>query len=405
MDALKRVSAARTAMLLEDALSFFGTLSLRLKLKPDDSAATAWTDGASIGFNPQFIDGLTQPEVLGTVAHEVLHCSNAHPWRRDGRDPRRWNEACDYAINGVLLAAGFTLPEGCLHNPEWDGKAAEWVYDRLTPPPPEDSEGEPEDGDGSEDGSEDSDGSESGSEPEDGTEDGDGSGDADGDADADPVPGEVRDAPEDEGEPTEAEWKQATREAATIAAGSMEGDLERHVERATETRVDWRSVLRRFISETATADYTWTRPNSRYVAAGMFLPSLHSEAMPPIVIAIDTSGSIDKVALAQFAAELDAVVSEAQPNRVHVISCDTAVRSCDTFEQGEPLDMTPKGGGGTDFRPVFDAVEDLDEPPCCVIYLTDLYGPFPEVEPEVPVLWACTSREVAPFGETVRLES
>ena len=103
--------------------------------------------------------------------------------------------------------------------------------------------------------------------------------------------------------------------------------------------------------------------------------------------------------------EIDAVVSEVNPLRVHVMSCDTSVRSSETFEQGEPVNITPRGGGGTDFRPLFTEVESLGEPPCCVIYLTDLYGPFPEVEPEVPVLWACTSREVAPFGETVRLES
>jgi predicted metal-dependent peptidase len=374
MSAETKLTAARTTLVLGSP--FFGALALRLKLVSDPSCDTAWTDGVSIGYNPDFIDSLTQPELVGLVAHEVLHVANGHCWRRDGRDPRRWNMAGDYAINGALTDAKFSLPEGALLDPEYTGKSAEWIEPRMPqdPPPPEPPEGEGADA------------------PQDSPEGEDA-----------PQAGEVRDAPQDADAPSEAEWQQAVREASQLA-GSMGGDLERHIEAATAARVDWRSILRRFVQETARADYTWTRPSPRYVASGMYLPALHSEALPPIVIAIDTSGSIDKVALSQFAAELDAVVSEAQPSRVHVMSCDTAVRSCDTFEQGEPLTVTPKGGGGTDFRPLFEAVEDLPEPPCCVIYLTDLYGPFPTEEPPYPVLWAATSDKIAPFGETVRLE-
>jgi len=388
MSAETKLTAARTTLVLGSP--FFGALALRLRLVADPSCDTAWTDGVSIGYNPAFIDSLTQPELTGLLAHEVLHVANGHCWRRDGRDPRQWNVAADYAINGALVDAKFALPEDGLLDPQYTGKSAEWIYARLPqdPPPPESPEGEGE-GEG-EDSPEGEDAPEGEEAPQGGSQDA-------------PQAGEVRDAPQDADAPSEAEWQQAVREASQLA-GSMGGDLERHIEAATAARVDWRSILRRFVQETARADYTWTRPSPRYVASGMYLPALHSEALPPIVIAIDTSGSIDKVALAQFAAELDAVVSEAQPSRVHVMSCDTAVRSSDTFERGEPLTVTPKGGGGTDFRPLFEAVEDLPEPPCCVIYLTDLYGPFPTEEPPYPVLWAATSDHVTPFGETVRLE-
>jgi predicted metal-dependent peptidase len=374
MTAETKLTAARTTLVLGSP--FFGALALRLKLVSDPSCDTAWTDGVSIGYRPDFIDSLTQPELVGLLAHEVLHVANGHCWRRDGRDPRQWNVAADYAINGALVDAKFALPEDGLLDPQYTGKSAEWIYARLPqdPPPPESPEGEDE-GEGA---------------PQGGSQDA-------------PQAGEVRDAPQGEDAPSEAEWQQAVREASQLA-GSMGGDLERHIEAATAARVDWRSILRRFVSETARADYTWTRPSPRYVASGMYLPALHSEALPPVVFGVDTSCSIDKVALSQFAAELDAAISEAQPSRVHVMYCDTAVRSSDTFEQGEPLTVTPKGGGGTDFRPLFEAVEDLPEPPCCVIYFTDLYGPFPTEEPPYPVLWAATSDKVAPFGETVRLE-
>ena len=68
-----------------------------------------------------------------------------------------------------------------------------------------------------------------------------------------------------------------------------------------------------------------------------------------------------------------------------------------------PLRLEARGGGGTDFRPVFAALEEQGEAPAALVYLTDLCGPFPEVEPDFPVLWVSTSDREAPFGETVKL--
>ena len=380
-----KLTAARTTLVLGSP--FFGALALRLKLVSDPSCDTAWTDGVSIGYRPDFIDSLTQAPLLGLIAHEVLHVANGHPWRRDGRDPSQWNVAGDYAINGALVDAKFALPEDGLLDPQYTGKSAEWIYARLPqdPPPPEPPEDEGED-------------------EGEGEGEGEGEDEGEGEGEGAPQAGEVRDAPQGEDAPSEAEWQQAVREASQLA-GSLGGDLERHIEAATAARVDWRSILRRFLSETARADYTWTRPNSRYLAAGMYLPGLYSEAMPAIAIVRDTSGSIDAVSCGQFMAEIDAVASEANPVRIHVFDCDTRVTRHEVYEQGEPLDLTaPRGGGGTAFAPAFEAIENLGEPVCCVIYLTDLYGPFPAAEPPYPVLWAATSDKVAPFGETVRLE-
>jgi hypothetical protein len=41
-----------------------------------------------------------------------MHCAALHHTRREGRDLRRWNIACDHAINPLLVAAGFELPKG-----------------------------------------------------------------------------------------------------------------------------------------------------------------------------------------------------------------------------------------------------------------------------------------------------
>ena len=170
--------------------------------------------------------------------------------------------------------------------------------------------------------------------------------------------------------------------------------------------VDWREVLRRFIQTTARNDYRWFPPNRRYVAMGLYLPSLRSEELGPVVIVVDTSGSIDEALVAQFSAEISAILEDCRPEAVHVLYCDTAVAGVETLSPDDlPLELKPEGGGGTDFRPPFEWVEQQDIAPACLIYLTDLCSSrFPD-PPDYPVLWAATTERMAPFGETLRLRS
>jgi predicted metal-dependent peptidase len=138
----------------------------------------------------------------------------------------------------------------------------------------------------------------------------------------------------------------------------------------------------------------------------MYLPAMRSEAMGPIAVAIDTSGSIDQVTLNQFAAELQSIVDETKPARVHVIYCDAKVQRIDTFEQDDVIEMHPKGGGGTAFAPAIDAAEQFDEPPVALVYLTDLMGSFRTEPPSMPVLWTVTGSgfSAPPYGEVVPME-
>jgi len=71
----------------------------------------------------------------------------------------------------------------------------------------------------------------------------------------------------------------------------------------------------------------------------------------------------------------------------------------------------PEGGGGTDFRPFFDAIAATwggqNEAVC--VYLTDGYGDFPEKIPQLPILWVIIpgglDTDEFPYGEVVRLQS
>ena len=110
-----RIQKARTALLLDHP--FFGTLLFRLGARVRSSIATMATDGVSLYFNPEFVETLSSAELIGTLCHEVMHPALQHHTRRAARNPKRWNMACDYAINPMLLDAGLTLPKASFVRP------------------------------------------------------------------------------------------------------------------------------------------------------------------------------------------------------------------------------------------------------------------------------------------------
>jgi predicted metal-dependent peptidase len=142
----------------------------------------------------------------------------------------------------------------------------------------------------------------------------------------------------------------------------------------------------------------------------MYLPGLHAEGMGEIVVAIDTSGSIDDTLVSQFGGELAGIIEDMAPERVTVLYADSSVQRVETFEKLEPFELHPMGGGGTDFRPVFKHVETMEPAPVCVVYLTDLWGTFPATDPGIPVLWATPENPATlperyrpPWGEIVEI--
>ncbi len=172
--------------------------------------------------------------------------------------------------------------------------------------------------------------------------------------------GEVEDAVDEHGRPAseaernrqQHEWSIGAEQAARMAksCGHEPADIQRPLEESRQSPQDWRSILRDFITATTASDYRWSLPNRRYVASGMYLPSVEKTGVGEIVIGVDTSGSIGLAELEQFAGEISAISDEAKPGRIHVVYCDAAVQATQEFEPSEPIDLKPKGGGGTDFR-------------------------------------------------------
>lgn len=421
LSAINKMSNMRARLLLDSP--WFGALAMRLQIIEVPGLGTMAVDGTNLFFDPEFLTGKTDREIIAVVAHEVMHCACRHMYRRGDRDPELFNMACDYAINPILKKTGFTLPDGALLDPQYDDMPAEQIYSRLMqqrqksgngngpgkpcptgefrdPPKPESKPGKDKDKDkGGQPGKK----SKPGSGPSDKSQDdGDGQDDDDQDGTGQGQAPKIM---------QESDWEVATQQATMTAhkAGNLPGALKGFLQASKGPQADWRVILRQFIENTLPSDYSWNSPNKRYMAHGLYLPGVVRENTPKIVALFDTSGSIwgDQPLMTAITEELAGILSDCKPESLTVIYCDTRVTGIEEFTPDDDFTLTAKGGGGTYFQPAFDEVEKLEERPACVIYFTDMMSADTPKEIEgVPTLWAIPEaygNSEIPFGEKVVL--
>jgi predicted metal-dependent peptidase len=356
----KRIIKARTALVLEHP--FIGSIALNLPFKFDDNIPTAATNGKNIKYNPRFVESLTDEELKFLVAHECFHPMLEHNFRRGGRSPRRWNQAGDYVINQLLTDDSIgKMPKDGLLNPHLHNAGngtTDGIYNLL----PEDDEG---------------------GDPMDDCEDGDGS------------PAEK--------EQQAAEWKVKVAQAAQAAKmmGKMSAGLERLVAEVLQPKVDWRDVWYRFFQRCKDDTRSYARPNRRFLAQGMYLPSASGETLGEVLFAIDCSGSINQQTIDQFAAEIRITKDDFNPMAIHLVYFDSEVSHYERFGRDDDLHVEPHGGGGTDFAPVFEFIKERQIEPIAIVFLTDLCCNSFGEQPDCPVLWVSTDEGTAPFGEVV----
>lgn len=356
---------------------FFGILASQMPLVQDPEAAggTASTDGSAIYYDPAFMEQMRE---LGdeypafVLAHEVLHPALGHLWRLDDREPRRWNRACDIVINRILQEAGLPVPPNALtaRSAGLLDQAAhlseEEVYNLLkddVPMAPTTMDGDmilPAD---------------SGQ---------------DGQEQASPQTPDLQSV-----------WRDRLLSAAQAARtqGTLPAGIQLIVDAILSPTVEWRRTLAEFVSPSQ-SDYDWRRPDRRLLAAAdIYLPTLHSECLRDIVVAIDTSGSTCDHGVRLFLTELVEILQAYPEVTAWVLSCDTEVHAALRVDQNvsvEDLVRTLYGKGSTDFRPVFRWVEDQGLNPSCLVYFTDGMGTYPDKPPPYPVLWVLTPDHQAP---------
>lgn len=420
-----KLVAARTRLILDKP--FLGALVLRLPLQIANPAwcPTTGTDARKFYYNPEYVQELRTDEAQFVLAHEALHCALSHFARRQHRVKHRWDLACDYAINPILLADGLKPPPGMIMMKEYVGMNAEEIYPLLDdndmtetldqhlydkendpaeggrdtsdnpldnrdkqeePPPPKDSKSEntPQQGEGSKG---------SGQQPE---------FDEQSQGGAPPPPP----LSQQEAEELSVQWQQRLAGAAQQAqqAGKISGIMKRLVEELLQPRLPWRTLLAHYMTAVARDDYSYTRPSSRRGDPAIF-PTLKSHQINAVV-ALDVSGSVNDKELQDCLSEINAIKGQVRA-AVTLLACDSEIvegfpRRFEPWEEAT-LPQAMPGGGSTDFRPVFTWTQQQDQQPDLLVYFTDAQGFFPATPPNFPVIWLVKGKSPVPWGTRVQL--
>jgi len=207
------------------------------------------------------------------------------------------------------------------------------------------------------------------------------------------------------------------QQAASKSQGRLPGELVRWAKvNLSPPKVDWRQRLLHSI-RTACAYragavvYRYDAPSRRQGAIGYgpgkpILPRLRTPVARVAVVA-DTSGSMGSREVAATLRETRGIL-KATNSAVQFCACDAQVHSLQSVRTVEELLPLLKGGGGTDFRPAFTALEKVDPQPEVVVFCTDGYGTAPEHKPKwAHVIWLLIGDARAPcdWGEVIKVET
>jgi len=354
----KKMSDLKAILLLKQP--FYGVLLSMTDFIPEATIPTMATDGVRIFFNPKYVLELSDDERKGVLMHEISHCIYLHctPKRRLNRDPKRWNVATDFVVNLELKDMKYTLPANVLLDEKYRNMNAEQTYDAL----PKDI------------------------------------------SDMETLDTHMNSADEewDDMEDRVISAYEMTKDFyADKNHGNLPGGITRWVDKMRKAKVKWERIFHKYVGQAlAKDDYTYERCNRRLLSQDIYLPDLRNHIIGNVVVAVDTSGSITKKIIETFAAELYKVSHLVE--EVTVITCEVhevvKIRKMDDFMKKIKF----LGGGGTDFRPAFRTIEDMRVIPELFIYLTDLYGTFPDKVPPYPVLWVAICEgnvDSVPFGQ------
>lgn len=381
----ERITQSRVRLLLTKP--FFGTLATRLRIQDaSETMPTAATDGRNFYFNRDFVNKLSDKELDFLVGHEVLHCVFDHMQARGDRDPMLYNMAADYNINMTLVEQKVGDPIGkdklgggemCL-----DWKYSGWnsyeIYDDLEEQ-------------GAQGQSMDVHIDLSGEEGEDGQE----------------GKGPQVKMSEEERKQLADEIKQAAIQAAQAAGGDTPDAIKRMINELTAPKMDWRDVLRVNLESSLKNDFTFMRPSKR--SGEVIFPGMNKDEELNIAVALDTSGSISQEMLRDFLSEVEGIMDQYTSYKITVMQFDTNVYGVDEFTADDGRSMAEyqlEGGGGTDFRAVFNYMEQNDIEPDQLVMFTDGY-PWdswgnPDYCDTLFVVHSNPSHSiVAPFGITI----
>lgn len=342
---MEALSRAKIGVMREPNTTFFTTLMLGMRHKFDDSIPTACTDGLECLYNPTFFMQCSPKERIGLVLHETMHPAFEHVRsdRIGKRDFELWNAAGDFVINGRIDHMGFELPACGLLDHQYDGMSTEQVYDLLP--------------------------------------------------DSFKMPGDLVDIKPGDTSPTQKQEldRLLTRavtasQAAGDKPGTVPAEIDRYVRELLNPRVAWFKILRHLmVSSLVKHDYSYRRPNRRYFPQHI-LPSMFSEALANVAVAIDVSGSVSADQIAHFIAETEFIMKSLKPQWIDFMCWDSSLKPVQRIKSlNDVKNIKITGGGGTNVAPVMQWA--ADNKPTAILVFTDGYFSNNYINPKCPVIW------------------
>ena len=434
--AQQRVERAHVRCMQVLKLKFFGSMVLHGQTTFTDRIPTAATDGINTYYNSDFVQTLDDKELMFVVIHECMHKIYKHLiiWKKlREEDAMLANMANDYVINPMIRDLDPTeqylkIPrykEGpkkgeaaCLIDKQFVGMDSKQVFDILK----QENEEKPSKGLNSQ---EDSD-----TDNEEGESDQTGSSPSE-DSYSDKIIKRAEDQHDDHEYDDEAqtdeeiqkannELDRAIRQAAEVAGTGSDG-IAKEVVKLLEVETPWQEILADFIKQQVKGggQTTWRKYNRRLIGSDIYMPSMLDEKAGQMVVAMDTSGSVDEY-IDKFLSEFKAIAMDVVPEKVHLLYWDSYVQGEETYTEMDYANFEnstrPRGGGGTNPSCVLNRIQEniktqTYQDISAVIIFTDGYfgdeGKWEKLG--IPVLWAVIENGGDPrftpkFGSLIKVK-
>ena len=356
----QRISRIKSSLIIEQP--YFGSIASTLKPVLNDDIKTFLSTKSNFEYNDDFVNSLSDEELGFTLTNASMHQAFLHESRIDGRMDWLWVLATDYAINCLLVNNGLEFPDGINYDERFDDMSAEAIYSTLE-------------------------------------------NEIDDDKHTPEQVSQIKFENHQEQEIDNDEQIQDMHEQ-LLNKAKLQGDLPLGIEilvpNLFEGRISWEDELYNVIEQAIKFDYRLFPANKRYISQGIALPSL-SGNKAKIVIAIDSSGSIDGKSLSLFLAEVESIMNTYENFEIDLLVADAKVHEHHILYPGDELSYTLKGGGGTNFENTFIYIEENIDDVTILLYFTDGFGKFPENEGSFETVWILTDNIEVPFGSKIEL--
>jgi len=380
MNYTQKISQAKAKLLVD--YPYFGTLASKIDVTINNDIEAFKSDGKKVEINSDYLQELELSEMEFIFANGAMHASLAHEARKANRSGWLWQMATDMAINDMLVENGLDMPYGAEYRKRFSGLYAEEIYAELKADilrDDEDLEYEADNADDVEDKNK---------------------------SDTHEQNGESKQTQEALQEEILQEQLLAEEAISLLESEFKKGEAPREIERFFKLdffgKIDWREELKSALDRYFRDDYTLLPPSKKLLSYGIYLPSSISQTFR-LVIAIDSSSSVDETLLGEFLSEVNFLMSLVQNYQIELLVCDDKVRSHKTFYSGDSLEVEIQSGGGTNFSPVFELCDREFDDVKLLLYFTDLEGIFPKEVPNYKVKWVTKEEKETPFGELILL--